>query len=167
MLHVDDDVDEVDEHPAALALPLAADRLGAHVAQDVLDLVDDGAHLPLGLGRDDDEDVGERELLGHVDAGDGGRELARQRRMRRHAPAPALGRWRSRCSSVGGAGAATGAGTAYRWCLEMYWTTPSGTRYQIGSPARTRWRQSVELIAIAGTSCRSTRSGGSPCSESS
>ena len=44
----------------------------------------------------------------------------------------------------------------------MYWTTPSGTRYQTGSPARTRSRQSVELIAIAGTSWRVTPSGGQP-----
>ena len=44
----------------------------------------------------------------------------------------------------------------------MYWTTPSGTRYQTGSPACTRSRQSVELIAMAGTSIRSTRSAGRP-----
>ncbi len=40
----------------------------------------------------------------------------------------------------------------------MYWTTPSGTRYQTGSPSATRARQSVELIAIAGTSWSVTRS---------
>ena len=49
----------------------------------------------------------------------------------------------------------------------MYWTTPSGTRYQTGSPAWTRSRQSVELIAMAGTSIRSTRSAGRPDSDSS
>ena len=32
----------------------------------------------------------------------------------------------------------------------MYWTTPSGTRYQTGIPRATRSRQSVELIASAG-----------------
>ena len=49
----------------------------------------------------------------------------------------------------------------------MYWTTPSGTRYQTGSPPWTRARQSVELIAMAGTSMRVIRSAGSPLSESS
>jgi hypothetical protein len=34
----------------------------------------------------------------------------------------------------------------------MYCTTPSGTRYQTGSPARTRARQSVDEIASAGIS---------------
>lgn len=34
----------------------------------------------------------------------------------------------------------------------MYWTTPSGTRYQTGLPSCTRARQSVEEIAIAGIS---------------
>ena len=45
-------------------------------------------------------------------------------------------------------------------CLAMYWTTPSGTRYQTGSPAATRSRQSVEQIASAGTSTRLTASAG-------
>ena len=34
----------------------------------------------------------------------------------------------------------------------MYCTTPSGTRYQTGTPRRTRSRQSLLEIAIAGTS---------------
>ena len=42
----------------------------------------------------------------------------------------------------------------------MYWTTPSGTRYQTGSPLRLRSRQSVELIASAGISTIVTRSAG-------
>ena len=46
----------------------------------------------------------------------------------------------------------------------MYWTTPSGTRYQTGSPLWTRERQSVELIARAGISTSVTRSFGSPSS---
>jgi glycosyltransferase involved in cell wall biosynthesis len=49
----------------------------------------------------------------------------------------------------------------------MYWTTPSGTRYQTGSPAATRSRQSVDEMAMAGTSCRVTRSAGRPLSLSS
>src|SRR4051812_7263990 len=35
--------------------------------------------------------------------------------------------------------------------LLMYCTTPSGTRYQTGSPPATRARQADEEIAIAGT----------------
>ena len=42
----------------------------------------------------------------------------------------------------------------------MYWTTPSGTRYQTGMPRSTRSRQSVELIASAGTSTRLTTPSG-------
>ena len=42
----------------------------------------------------------------------------------------------------------------------MYWTTPSGTRYQTGSPRRVRGRHSVEEIASAGTSTIVTRSAG-------
>ena len=42
----------------------------------------------------------------------------------------------------------------------MYWTTPSGTRYQTGSPRRLRSRQSVEQIASAGISTIVTRSAG-------
>ncbi len=48
----------------------------------------------------------------------------------------------------------------------MYWTTPSGTRYQTGWDRSTRSRQSVDEIAIAGTSSRVIRSEGSPGSES-
>ena len=42
----------------------------------------------------------------------------------------------------------------------MYWTTPSGTRYQTGSPRCLRLRQSVELMASAGISTMVTRSEG-------
>ena len=42
----------------------------------------------------------------------------------------------------------------------MYWTMPSGTRYQIGRPRRCRSRQSVELMESAGISSIVTRSGG-------
>ncbi len=42
----------------------------------------------------------------------------------------------------------------------MYWTTPSGTRYQMGSPRRLRERQSVDEIAGAGISTTVTRSAG-------
>src|SRR5690625_6692804 len=42
----------------------------------------------------------------------------------------------------------------------MYCTTPSGTRYQTGSPRSTRLRQSVEEMASAGISTMVTRSDG-------
>ena len=42
----------------------------------------------------------------------------------------------------------------------MYWTTPSGTRYQTGSPRLVRSRQSVEEIASAGISTIVTLSEG-------
>ena len=56
----------------------------------------------------------------------------------------------------------THATLRYRWCLEMYWTTPSGTRYQTGKPRPTRSRQSVDEIARAGTSSKLTSLSGSP-----
>ncbi len=46
--------------------------------------------------------------------------------------------------------------------LAMYWTMPSGTRYQIGSPSATRCRHPVEEIASAGISTRLTLSSGRP-----
>ena len=55
-------------------------------------------------------------------------------------------------SRRGPAGPGQGFASRYRWRLEMYWTTPSGTRYQTGRPSATRVRQSVDEIAIAGTS---------------
>ena len=50
----------------------------------------------------------------------------------------------------------------YRWCLEMYWTTPSGTKYHTGKPRFTRLRQSVDDIASAGTSSKLTPAAGRP-----
>ena len=44
----------------------------------------------------------------------------------------------------------------------MYCTTPSGTRYQTGSPAATRLRHSLEEMASAGISTRDTLPSGSP-----
>src|SRR5207342_17178 len=75
VLDVHDDVAEVEQHPAAVPLPLAADRLGADLTQPVLHLVDDGADLAVAGRGDDDEGIGERQLLADVDTGDGGGEL--------------------------------------------------------------------------------------------
>src|SRR5690606_26937891 len=50
----------------------------------------------------------------------------------------------------------------YRWCLEMYCTTPSGTKYHTGKPRPTRSRHSVEEIARAGTSSELTPASGNP-----
>ena len=47
----------------------------------------------------------------------------------------------------------------------MYWTTPSGTRYQTGLPSSTRVRQSVEEDRHGGTSSSDTDSCGRPGSD--
>src|ERR1700729_2409143 len=44
----------------------------------------------------------------------------------------------------------------------MYCTTPSGTRYQIGSPLATRARQPVDEMVSAGISIRLTFPSGRP-----
>ena len=44
----------------------------------------------------------------------------------------------------------------------MYCTTPSGTRYQTGSPAATRLRHSLDEIASAGISTREIFPSGRP-----
>jgi hypothetical protein len=44
----------------------------------------------------------------------------------------------------------------------MYCTTPSGTRYQTGSPAATRFRHSLDEMASAGISTRDTFPSGRP-----
>jgi hypothetical protein len=70
VLHVHHDVAVVDQHPAAVALALAADRLGADLAQLVLDLVDDRLDLAVVGGRGEQEGVGDRELLADVEGDD-------------------------------------------------------------------------------------------------
>src|SRR3954471_20684280 len=61
VLHVDDDVAVVDQHPTAVALSLATDGLGAELAELVLDLVDDRLHLAVVARRREQEGVGDRE----------------------------------------------------------------------------------------------------------
>ena len=95
VLHVHDDVAVVDQHPAAVALALAADRLGADLAQLVLDLVDDRLHLAVVARRGEQERVGDRELVADVEGHDvlgqlvGGRARGDVDEARRR------GRWRS------------------------------------------------------------------------
>src|SRR5690625_1224813 len=55
----------------------------------------------------------------------------------------------------------------YKLCFAMCWTTPSGTRYHTGRPALTRFRQSVDEIAIAGISTSDTPLLGKPLSDNS
>ena len=45
VLHVNDDINVVEQHPAAVPLPLPADGLGSGLAQLQLDLIDDGPDL--------------------------------------------------------------------------------------------------------------------------
>src|SRR3546814_4975419 len=58
VLDVDDDVSEVDQHPTAVTPTLAADRLGAHLTQPVLDLVHDRLPLAVVGGGGEAERVG-------------------------------------------------------------------------------------------------------------
>lgn len=48
----------------------------------------------------------------------------------------------------------------------MYCTTPSGTRYQTGSPAATRARHSLDEMASAGISTSETFPSGRPAPDS-
>src|SRR5487761_22453 len=55
-----------------------------------------------------------------------------------------------------------GNGGAYKPRLAMYCTTPSGTRYQTGSPSPTLARHSVDEMDSAGISTRLTFPSGRP-----
>src|ERR1700722_6129990 len=213
MLHVDNDVDVVQQHPAALALAFPADGLGPGLAQAVLDLIDHRVHLAVVGGRAEQERVGDDELVADVVGNDVGGELVRcgcggdlnkldgpvggchgcwrsslevPRLLRSHdwsitsisvllrlSPAP----WSRGQPKLRGRACrkradlviwrARGAGQAwYSRRLLMYCTMPSGTRYQMGSPARTRSRHSVDEMARAGTSMRLIRSSGRPVRDS-
>ena len=60
---MDDEVDEVQEDPAGLALSLAAEGTGAVGAAGALDLFGDGADLAVVAARADDEVVGDDQRL--------------------------------------------------------------------------------------------------------
>ena len=70
MLDVHDDVEVIQQRPAAFAGALAAGRLVAGLAHFLLDLVDDGVDLPFVGCRGDHEAVGDDQLLGDVDDDD-------------------------------------------------------------------------------------------------
>src|SRR4051794_26932108 len=158
MLDMDDDVAVVEQHPATLALALASNRPGSDLAQLVLDLVDDRAHLAVVRRRADDEGVGDDQLFGHVEGDDVVSEFVRR----------CLGGGVDELDRSVGRGHAVsllcsaGAPERYSVRLAMYWTTPSGTRYQTGSPLAARARHSVEEMASAGISITVTRSVGRP-----
>src|SRR4051812_15768241 len=79
VLDVYDDLGVVEEHPPAVPLTLTPYRLGAQLAELVLDLVDDRAHLPVVGGRAEHERVGDHQLLGDVEGDDVLRQLVRGR----------------------------------------------------------------------------------------
>jgi hypothetical protein len=64
---VDDEVDEVQEDPAGLALSLAAEGAGAFDAAGALDLFGDGADLAVVAARADDEVVGDDQRLRDIE----------------------------------------------------------------------------------------------------
>ena len=64
---VDDEVDEVEEDPACVALSLAAEGAGALGAAGALDFFGDGADLAVAVARADDEVVGDDQRLGDVE----------------------------------------------------------------------------------------------------
>jgi hypothetical protein len=72
---MDDEVEVVEEDPAAFALALPADRPGTGLAQPLLDLLHDGPHLAVVGGRAQQKHVGDDELLTHVVRDDVGGEL--------------------------------------------------------------------------------------------
>ena len=101
VLDVDHDVGVVEQHPAAVALALAADGLVRRRARSLLlDRVDDGLDLPLVAAGGDDEDVGDGEPLADVDEDDVGGELVGGGLRRRSGRARWPGRWRSRAPSL-------------------------------------------------------------------
>jgi hypothetical protein len=66
VLDVHDDIDEVQQNPAALPGTLASHRLGTGGAHLLLHRVDDRLHLALIGRRGDHEAIGDDQLLGHV-----------------------------------------------------------------------------------------------------
>ena len=70
MLDVHNDVDVIQQRPAAFAGALAARGLVAGPAHLLLDLVDNGVDLPFVGSRGDDEAVGDDQLTGDVDDDD-------------------------------------------------------------------------------------------------
>ena len=64
---VDHHVAEVEEHPAAAAAPLGAEPLRAHAGEPVVDLVGHGRGLPVAVGGEDDEVVGDAGEAAHVE----------------------------------------------------------------------------------------------------
>ena len=70
VLHVHDDVDVVQEHPATLALAFAADRVDVDLVERLLDAVDDRLDLTVVGRRAQQEDIGDHEGLGHVEQHD-------------------------------------------------------------------------------------------------
>jgi hypothetical protein len=75
VLHLHHDVPVVQQHPAAVTLPLASHRLHAALGELLGDRVDDGPDLTLVRTGDDHEAVGQRQPVGHVEDDDVGRAL--------------------------------------------------------------------------------------------
>ena len=65
--HVNDEIDVVEQDPAALALAFAAEGLAVPFGQPLLDFTRDCLDLPIGISAADHEVVGDDELLRDVE----------------------------------------------------------------------------------------------------
>lgn len=79
VLDVHHQVQIVKQHPAALPFAFAPDRPGVKITKLLLNAVDHGRDLAFIAGADDQEDVGDRQLLGNVVGDDVGAELVGSR----------------------------------------------------------------------------------------
>ena len=75
VLHVHDDVEVVEQHPAVLPLALAVRRLLTIGSEPLLDRLDDGAHLTVVGRRAKQEGVGHSKLVADVERDDVHRKL--------------------------------------------------------------------------------------------
>src|SRR5690606_1589506 len=67
MEDVHDEIAEVEQHPTALAAPLATQRLRARLEERILDAARDREHVALVVARREQECVGQRQRPGHVE----------------------------------------------------------------------------------------------------
>ena len=67
---MNDDVAVVEQDPVVLLLTLTTQGLGTQLEQGLLDRIDHGGHLPIIGGGAHHEDIGDNDMLTHVDGDD-------------------------------------------------------------------------------------------------